>query len=427
MKMKRFTALLLTGALAAGLLAGCGGAPSAAPSGSGAAPEGGAVTLSVYGGTSPMKEAIDQMTTDYKAQTGVTVEWEIPGDEPYTLLKTRFASNEAPDIFDLANGDYATWSVRCADLTGADWVSHMDETALAAATVDGRVLGFPYAVEGNGIVYNKALFAQAGIDKVPETLDELEDTCKKLQAAGIQPFGEAFKEWGFLMHIFGTTVAYEKDPKAFCDELNAGTKTLGDLANIDNFFRLYDLTLDYGKGAESVGYGAADQVADFAAGKMAMIKQGTWYGDPLWATNPDLDIGLFAVPLTNNAADTKLMTSATRYFSVANTSKHAAEAGAFLNWIYENAQKYLVDSAMRVAPPYDNVDLSNLGALNEDMQRYLAEGKAFPIFGTEYFPSGFVTDIATPLQAYAAGMADEAATIDALQKAYENRLTAQGG
>ena len=82
---------------------------------------------------------------------------------------------------------------------------------------------------------------------------------------------------------------------------------------------------------------------------------------------------------------------------------------------------------MRVAPPYDNVDLSNLGALNEDMQRYMAEGKAFPIFGTEYFPSGFVTDIATPLQAYAAGMADEAATIDALQKAYENRLTAQGG
>ncbi len=433
MNKKSITALLLTAALMVGTLAGCssGGASSqAAASGSGSASTaapGGDITLTVYGGTSIMKEAIDQMAADYQAQTGVAIEWEIPGDEPYTLLKTRFASNEAPDIFDLANGDYPTWGVRCADLTGAAWTSHVDETALAASTIDGKVLGFPYAVEGNGIVYNKELFEAAGIEKVPETLDELEETCEKLQAAGIQPFGEAFKEWGFLMHIFGTTVAYEKDPQGFCEELSAGTKTLGDLTYIGNFFRLYDMTLNYGKGKESVGYGAADQVADFAAGKMAMIKQGTWYGDPLWSTNPDLKLGLFAVPLTNDAADTKLMTSATRYLSVANTSSHVEEAGAFLNWIYENAQKYLVESVMRVAPPYDNVDLSNLGSLNEDMQRYMAEGKAFPIFGTEYFPSGFVTDIATPLQSYAAGMSDKQGAIDALQKAYENRLSAQGG
>lgn len=430
--MKKTSTFLLAGALALSLLAGCGSTPASsggasAPSGGGTAPAQGKGVITVYAGTALMKDTIDQMTADYKAQTGVAVEWEIPGDEPYTLLKTRFASNEAPDIFDLANGDYASWGVRCADMTGEAWIAHVDETALAASTVEGKVLGFPYAVEGNGIVYNKKLFEQAGVEKVPETLDELEAACKKLQTAGIQPFGEAFKEWGFLMHIFGTNVAYEKDPKGFCEELAAGAKTMGDLANIDNFFRLYDMTLNYGKGAESVGYAVTDQITDFAAGKMAMIKQGTWFGDPLWAANPELEIGLFAVPLTNNAADTKLMTSATRYLSIANTSSNAAEAKAFLNWMYENAQKYFVDGAMRVAPPYDNVDLSNLGSLNEDMQRYLSEGKAFPIFGTEYFPSGFVTDIATPLQSYAAGVLDKQGAIDALQKAYENRLTAQGG
>ena len=435
MKEKKAIALMMACALATGTLAGCGQNAASASSDTGTTPSTatagtaskGDVTLTVYGGTSVMKEAIDKIVADYQAQTGVAIEWEIPGDEPYTLLKTRFASDEAPDIFDLANGDYATWGVRCADLTGQPWQSHMDETALQAATVDGKLLGFPYAVEGNGIVYNKELFKQAGIEKLPETLDELEQTCKTLQDTGIQPFGEAFKEWGFLMHMFGTPVAYEKDPKAFCDELAAGTKTIGDLANIDNFFRFYDMTLNYGKGAESVGYAVADQLTDFSAGKMAMIKQGTWAGDPIWSINPDMQLGLMAIPLTNNAADTKLMTSATRYFSVANTSGHQAEAMSFLNWLYENAQTYLVEGAMRVAPPYDNVDVSQLGSLNEDMQKYMNEGKAFPIFGTEYFPSGFVTDIATPLQSYAAGVVDKQGAIDGLQKAYENRLSAQAG
>lgn len=431
--MKKIISLFSAAMLAFGLLAGCGTSPAStsvdrnAPASSSSGTTAEDITLTVFAGTALMKEATDQIVADYEKETGIRVEWEIPGDEPDTLLKTRFASNEAPDIFDLGNDDYPTWYVRCADLTSSSWVEHVDETALQGPTVEGSIWGFPYAVEGNGIVYNKALFEQAGIEQIPQTLDELEEACKTLQAAGIQPFGEAFKEWGFLMHIFGTTVAYEEDPKAFCEELAAGTKTLGDLTYIDNFFRLYDLTLDYGKGAESVGYSAADQVADFAAGKMAMIKQGTWYGDPLWSVNPDLEIGLFAVPLTNRAEDTKLMTSSTRYLSIANTSSHIEEAKAFLNWLYENAQKYFVDSSIHVAPPYDNVDLSNLGSLNEDMQRYMEEGKAFPIFGTEYFPSGFVTDISTPLQSYAAGVSDKQQAIDALQAAYENRLSAQAG
>lgn len=425
--MKKKISVLCALAIAIAALTSCGAKPASSGGtsslASSAANEN--VTLSVYAGVATMSEAVDLIVSDYKAATGVTIEWEIPGDEPYTLLKTRFASDEAPDIFDLANGDFATWGVRCEDLSGAKWIEHVDKTALQPSTLDGKIYGMPYAIEGNGIVYNKALFTQAGIDKVPQTLTELEDVCKKLKAAGIQPFGEAFKEWGFLMHMFGIPVAYEKDAKAFCEAMAAGEKTFAELEYIDNFFRLYDMMLTYGKGAESIGYGAMDQVADFANGKMAMIKQGTWYGDPLWAANPELEIGLFAPPMTENAQDTKLLTSATRYFSIANTGKNKDAAMAFLVWLQENAQKYLVDSSIRAAAPYDNVNLENLGSLNEDMQKYLNDGKAFPIFGTEYFPSGFATDIAAPLQQYAAGVADKAATIEALQKAYENRLAAQ--
>ena len=103
--MKKAICIFTTALMLIGLLAGCGSAPSASGSvqGDAVSPEGqeGGTTLTVYAGTSVMKEAVDQIVADYKAQTGVTIEWEIPGDEPYTLLKTRFASGEA-----------GSWSIR---------------------------------------------------------------------------------------------------------------------------------------------------------------------------------------------------------------------------------------------------------------------------------------------------------------------------
>lgn len=183
--MKKLVCTPMALMLVAGLLAGCGSTPASGSgtgtgTGSGTASAGGGTTLTVYAGTALFAEAVDTIVADYKSETGITIEWEIPGEEPYTLLKTRFAANEAPDVFDLANGDFAAWGVRCEDLSGEAWIDHTDPTAIAPATVDGQVLGFPYAVEGNGIVYNKDLFTQAGIDKIPETLDELEAACEKL-------------------------------------------------------------------------------------------------------------------------------------------------------------------------------------------------------------------------------------------------------
>lgn len=379
------------------------------------------VTIKGFGLTSGYTDVMDQIMEDYKAETGNTLEWEI-GNEDYTaVLKSRFAAEEAPDIFDLSGNELATWAERCADLTGAEFLDHVLETSTTYITVDGRTIAMPYAVEGSGIIYNKALFAQAGIETFPRTLDELENACKKLEAAGIQPFGEAWKEWGFLMHIFGTPFAYEADQAATAAKLNSGELQLKDMTYMENFFRLYDMTLNYGKGVESIGYSVMDQMPDFAAGKMAMIKQGTWLDSFLVQMNPDLDMGLAAVPLTNNPEDSKLMVSTTRYLAVNKESPVADEAQAFLDWLYCNIQKYFVDQ-ISIAAPFDTVDVSNLGVLNRDMYAYAGNGMTYTGFGTDLWPAGFQVDIATPLQAYAAGAIDKDAALVELQNLYNSRL-----
>lgn len=432
MKAKKVLGYLITAAMLAAMLTGCGNSGTAEnkTGSSGQTRESAEteeakgkkedVVLTVYQGTAGYTDMVEQLCKDYKEETGVTLEWEIPGDEPYTVLKARFASGEAPDIIDLGNGDYDTWYERCVDLSGEAWTEHVYDASLKGGSWNGKVYGLPYAMEASGIVYNKDLFEQAGIGQVPTTITELKEACEKLQKAGIQPFGEAWGDWGFLMHILGIPFTYEGAAETSA-RITAGEETFMDMKYMDNFFDFYDMTLEYGWGAESVGHHYDDQANAFTQGEIAMIKQGTWHTDTIASINPDMNIGLFAVPLTDDPGLTKLQVSTTRYLSISNTSKNQEEAKAFLQWFVDHAQTYMVED-MSIVAPYDTLDVSDLGALNVDMNRYVEEGMSYDSFGVEEWPSGFVTDQAEPLQAYAAGAADRETTCKALQNLWNSRV-----
>lgn len=379
------------------------------------------VVLKIFGFTPGYSDVLPLITDDYYKETGVTVDVEVGGEDYYTVLKTRFAGGEAPDLFDLEGAYFASWADRCADLSQSEYVSHAFKGSLDIATINNEILGFPYAFEGSGLVYNKDMFQKAGIEAPPTTLTELKEDCEKLKAAGYQAFGEAWADWGYLMHIYGVPFAYEGDTRELAGKLSSGEMKLKDLKYINNFFDLFDLTLNYGLGAESIGYSASTQVPDFAAGKMAMIKQGTWVDVYVRTANPDINFGLMAVPLNDNPEDTKLMTSTSRFLAVNKKSENYEEACKFLDWFCKNIQKYIVEP-MGVMAPYDTVDQTNLTPLNADMFSYVEKNMTYPSFGTDYWPAGYNIDVATPLQAYAAGSISREDTLKELQNLYDNRV-----
>lgn len=103
-------------------------------------------------------------------------------------LKTKFASNDAPDIF--SNGGDAEmemWIDRLEDLSDQPWVNDLVDMAKEPMTKDGKVYGMPMNLEGWGYIYNKDLFEQAGITELPKTYTQLADAAQKLEAAGITP------------------------------------------------------------------------------------------------------------------------------------------------------------------------------------------------------------------------------------------------
>lgn len=113
-------------------------------------------------------DALQAYATAYEAATGVKVNAVSCGGGSCTLgdmLKADYAAGEMPDIFPIDGPDsYKQWEAIIADLSGEDWV---DETSVEYV-VDGKVVGFPVAVEGWGMAYNADLLAKAGID--PMTL-----------------------------------------------------------------------------------------------------------------------------------------------------------------------------------------------------------------------------------------------------------------
>jgi ABC-type glycerol-3-phosphate transport system substrate-binding protein len=54
--------------------------------------------------------------------------------------------------------------------------------------IDGIYYGFAYGADIEAVVYNKTLFAMAGIDKFPRTKTELFAACQKLRGIGVTPF-----------------------------------------------------------------------------------------------------------------------------------------------------------------------------------------------------------------------------------------------
>lgn len=102
-----------------------------------------------------------------------------------TDILTRLTTGETGDVLmiptSIASSDYSKYFEPLPD-TMFDNVYFPDQAAF-----EGKRYGISSGVNTAGLVYNKAAFKKAGIDKAPTTLDELYADAQKLKDAGIIP------------------------------------------------------------------------------------------------------------------------------------------------------------------------------------------------------------------------------------------------
>lgn len=384
------------------------------------------VTLKLLQNKIEITDKVKQMAAEYtKENPNVIIEATV-SNEAEMQLKTSFASGNEPDIFTVkAFTDMTDWSSRLVDLSNEPWMSKVFPAAAEGMTVNGKKMGFPIAYEGYGFIYNMDLFKKAGIDRVPTTLTELRRANEKLKAAGIASYNEAYNVWWVLgQHLFNLPFAYERDPLDVIQRINKGETKVTDLASMDGFFDVLDMTVKYGsggKGMHSLGVTYDNQVSDFATGKTAMMQQGVWTIDPIMKINPGIRIGMFAIPLSDNPEETKMPVGVPGYYVLNKNSKHVKESKEFLTWLHHNGQKYLVDSFKLIPAFSDLLTSEELGPLAADLSSYIEKKQTLP-WAHSLWPSGANREFAAPLQKYIGGVINKEQALKDVQDIWDAQV-----
>ncbi len=187
----RLVTLTAATTLAMAAMAGC------APGGAGADDGGdGDVTITWWhnGTTGPLPGIWEDVAQEFEAEhPGVNVEQTGYQNEELqrTLIPNALASGDAPDLFQVWPGGELRSQVENGYLMPLDDAIPEAVESVGATVnpwqVDGETYGIPFTFGIEGFWYNTELFAQAGVDTPPTTLDELVDTVGALREAGITP------------------------------------------------------------------------------------------------------------------------------------------------------------------------------------------------------------------------------------------------
>ncbi|GIP52990.1 ABC transporter substrate-binding protein [Paenibacillus vini] len=336
-------------------------------------------------------------------------------------LKARFAANEGPDIF--PNGGYEearAWKRYLEDLSDQPWVEQVYDEALEPMTIDGKIYGMPINYEGYGFIYNKNLFAKAGINTLPTTFTELKTAAEKLQAIGVTPFAIGYSDSWFFVLMLNIAIAQMDNPDAFIQGLNDGTQTFQGTKEFEQFLQMLDLTLQYGnKDYMTTDYNS--EVELFATGRAAILKQGNWVQSQIDQRSPKMNIGFLPMSINDDARNDALPIGVSNNWAVnkESTPEKKREAKKFLNWMVSSDQgKKFMKDRFHYISAFKNIGTDTSRPLVNDLMRYADEQKTLS-WNWFKFPPRAREEFGYIIQAYVGKQLNRDQLLEELQKSWQ--------
>jgi raffinose/stachyose/melibiose transport system substrate-binding protein len=346
------------------------------------------------------------------------------GTDLGTQLKADLAAGDMPDIFAI-NGveDYKEWAALALDLSGERWVKNTS----VAFKYEGKIYGFPVAVEGWGIAYNGDILKKAGVD--PKTLvnyagykaafEKIDALKAKLGIKSVVSMAAALDMgWVTGHHNFNSLLSNGL-PYGDLSVTNALLAGKVDAKRLSEYADWVELLFKYADKAVLTTGNYDSQVGAFATGQAAFLHQGNWV-DPNMAQAKATFPMAFAPHGSMAKATDGIFVAAPSFYVVNKNSKNVAAAKKFLNdLVYsEEGNKYMVVDAGMI-PAYSNVKLNPVGQLSRSVQAYAASGKIYS-WNQYYFTGDFRDKTLAPIyNQFATGAITKAQFIDLMTKAFQ--------
>ncbi|MFG1810406.1 extracellular solute-binding protein [Streptomyces sp. NPDC049040] len=232
------------------------------------------------------------------AHKGTTLDIQIqPWDGIGQKITSALASKDAPDVMEVGNTQVAQYAAsggvkdltdKVTDLQGSDWIPGLADPG----KVDGKQYGIPWYAANRVVIYNKDLFAKAGITTPPRTRAEWIADTTKLNTGGNEGIYLPGQTWyalaGFVWDEGGDLAV--KDGDQWKGSLDTPQAKAG---------------MDFYKQLQALGNGPKDsdeakplQADVFAKGKSAQIISVPGGAAVITKANPAMQdkIGFFPIP-----------------------------------------------------------------------------------------------------------------------------------
>jgi len=324
------------------------------------------VTIHILMGSPEITDAINASIKEYKkVKPNVTIQLQVLQSDLNTVLKTQIAAGNVPDAFMTTNGpelkEYAAYS---ADLSNTPAAKALLPTVAKSMSYDGQVQGLPLKIDEFGIIYNKQMFASAGITQLPLTLSALQADAKKLQAKGYTPFTNGYQEWWvFKYELQSFEAAANSNVSDLANEFIDGKTTFQANPVMMNFFKFIDMTTQYGlpKPLETDNNG---EISAMGGNQAAMLTgQGTWAEASILKIDPTMKLGFMPYPVSEDPNQANLEDGAGQCMRISKSSKVLSETEDYYNWLFTSdygVKTWFPQVAQLIAPTTNAVTPSGV-------------------------------------------------------------------
>lgn len=305
--MKKLLSILLCAAMILSVLAGCGSqntpasteapktadAPAATEAKQEASGEKTTIRMAYWNSEDTVADLLAYLA---EAVPDVEIEYQFIDNSNYsTIIDTQLSAGEGPDII----CESPATALKHAKLGYLADLSELGALYSNAGTSVYSYNGSVYALPGiswfEGVYYNKAIFAENGIE-LPTTFDEYIAVCKQFMDLGIKPLSAGLKSWEPMLKNSMAFVTAEylstSEGKGFGEAYREGTTTLDGVWNT-YIEKWSDMITEGVYTTDMTGIDHDQALDEFATGGSAMFCSGPWDLEAIQSKNPDLELGMF--------------------------------------------------------------------------------------------------------------------------------------
>lgn len=327
------------------------------------------VTLSFFQFKGEALEDFNEIIADFEAENPDIDVVQNQVADADTIIRTLLVKDKAPDVITLnANGGFGKLAQAgvfydFSDEPVLDTIKPSVQEILAdLGNKEGEVNGLGYVNNANGVIYNRAIFEEQGLE-APETWDEFIAVCDQLQAAGITPFyGTLADSWTGLPS-FNALGAYPAQDDFF-DKMREEGEDVGPDSEVsfqkdfreamEQQFELFSYTQEGYRGKTY-----DDGNAAFANGEVAMLMQGIWAINPVKEINPDIDAAIFPYPAGDDPEERLLVSGVDVVVTMGKDTPHREEALRFIDYLFSKDVIEAFAASQNMVPSVEGAELSD--------------------------------------------------------------------